>query len=55
MNKQYQNVLSEAYTASNARDTDKVLRLMHADVPRPNGWEGGYVKGQNEVREYWTR
>jgi hypothetical protein len=44
MNKQYQNVLSEAYAAFNARDTDKVLRLMHAHVRWPNGWEGGYVK-----------
>ncbi len=28
---------------------------MHPDVHWPNGWEGGYVKGHAEVRDYWTR
>jgi hypothetical protein len=28
---------------------------MHADVLWPNGWEGGYVQGHKEVRDYWTR
>ena len=28
---------------------------MTADVDWPNGWEGGYVKGHDEVRAYWTR
>jgi hypothetical protein len=28
---------------------------MHPDVHWPNGWEGGYVEGQEAVREYWTR
>ena len=28
---------------------------MTADVDWPNGWEGGYVKGHDEIRAYWTR
>ncbi len=28
---------------------------MHAEVRWPNGWEGGYVHGHEEVRNYWTR
>lgn len=33
----------------------QVLSLMHKDVLWPNGWEGGYVRGHREVRDYWTR
>jgi hypothetical protein len=28
---------------------------MDADVHWPNGWEGGYVEGHDEVRDYLTR
>ena len=28
---------------------------MHPDVDWPNGWEGGRVRGHDEVRDYWTR
>ncbi|WP_254448842.1 nuclear transport factor 2 family protein [Spirosoma rhododendri] len=28
---------------------------MHTDVAWPNGWEGGYVAGHDEVRAYWLR
>lgn len=55
MKRQYQDLIKRAYSAFNARDIDAVLLLMHTDVHWPNGWEGGYVKGQDEVREYWTR
>jgi len=55
MTRQYQDLIKRAYSAFNARDIDAVLLLMHTDVHWPNGWEGGYVKGQDEVREYWTR
>jgi hypothetical protein len=51
----YQNLIKQAYTAFNARDIDAVLLLMHTDVHWPNGWEGGYVEGQEAVRDYWTR
>ena len=51
----YKNIINQAYDAFNARDIDKVLSFMNQDVHWPNGWEGGYVEGHSEVREYWTR
>src|SRR5215203_6296868 len=48
-------LLSRAYAAFNARDIDAVLSMMHPDVEWPNGMEGGYVYGHDEVRAYWTR
>ena len=55
MNLQYQQLLERAYEAFNARDIDVVLSLMDTEVHWPNGWEGGYVHGHDEVRDYWTR
>ena len=51
----HESSLRRLYTAFNARDVDAVLAGMVADVDWPNGWEGGYVKGHDEVRAYWTR
>ncbi|AUD07228.1 ketosteroid isomerase [Spirosoma pollinicola] len=50
-----QDLINRAYNAFNTRDIDGVLELMHSDVQWPNGWEGGYVHGHDEVRTYWTR
>jgi nuclear transport factor 2 (NTF2) superfamily protein len=47
--------LRELYAAFNARDIDTALAGMTRDVDWPNGWEGGYVKGHEEIRAYWTR
>ncbi len=55
MNALYQNLINKAYDAFNARNIDAVLLVMHTDVHWPNGWEGGYVNGHSEVRDYWTR
>lgn len=49
------SVLKDAYKFFNGREIDGVLRLMHPDVDWPNGWEGGWLKGHEAVREYWTR
>jgi ketosteroid isomerase-like protein len=43
------------YERFNARDVDAVLEAFASDVEWPNGWEGGYVHGHDEVRAYWTR
>ncbi|GAB3774992.1 nuclear transport factor 2 family protein [Spirosoma horti] len=51
----YQDLINRAYNAFNTKDIDAVLALMHTDVQWPNGWEGGYVHGHDEVRAYWTR
>jgi hypothetical protein len=48
-------LLRRAYAAFNARDLETALSTMHSDVVWPNGMEGGYVRGHDEVRAYWTR
>ncbi|WP_266362017.1 nuclear transport factor 2 family protein [Tellurirhabdus rosea] len=50
-----QPILKQLYRDFNARNIDAVLAFMHADVDWPNGWEGGYVSGHDEVRAYWLR
>jgi ketosteroid isomerase-like protein len=48
-------LLRRAYAAFNARDIEAVLAMMHPDIEWPNGMEGGYVYGHENVRAYWTR
>ncbi len=55
MTEKYRDILSAAYRSFNAKDINAVLSLMDANVHWPNVWEGGYVEGHNEVRNYWTR
>lgn len=55
MQQEHKELIKQAYTAFNARNIDAVLQVMHSDVNWPNGWEGGYVIGHDEVRSYWTR
>ncbi|HEY2582964.1 MAG TPA: nuclear transport factor 2 family protein [Mucilaginibacter sp.] len=51
----HQEIIKKAYTAFNQRDIEAVLSFFHPEVDWPNGWEGGYVHGHDEVRDYWTR
>ena len=51
----YQKTLNRLYQDFNDRDIDAVLAHVHTDVTWPNGWEGGYVSGHDEVRAYWLR
>jgi hypothetical protein len=55
MRNEYETLIRQAYAGFNARDIDAVLSLMVPDVVWPNGWEGGYVHGHDEIRDYWTR
>jgi SnoaL-like domain len=48
-------MLIKLYTMFNVRDIDGVLACLHAHVEWPNGWEGGWLHGRGEVRDYWTR
>jgi hypothetical protein len=50
-----EQLLKIVYAAFNAREIDRVLAMMHADVDWPNGMEGGRVHGHSAVRAYWTR
>jgi hypothetical protein len=47
-------LLKETYAAFNARDIDAALALMTADVAWPRAFKGGFVRGPEEVRAYWT-
>ncbi|MGH8161946.1 MAG: nuclear transport factor 2 family protein [Gammaproteobacteria bacterium] len=47
-------LLCAAYAAFNARDIDAALALMTPDVVWPRAFKGGFVKGPEEVRAYWT-
>jgi hypothetical protein len=55
MEKQIQDLIKKAYAAFNTRDIDTALSTMHTDVQWPKAFEGGYVSGHKEIREYWTR
>ncbi len=48
-------LLRRCYTAFNARDLEGALATMHPEVTWPNGWEGGWVEGQEGVQRYWER
>jgi hypothetical protein len=47
-------LLHAAYAAFNARDIDDALVLMTSDVVWPRAFKGGFVRGPEEVRAYWT-
>ena len=55
MASKYEGLIKRAYTAFNARDIDTTLSTFHADVQWPKAFEGGYVSGYDEIRNYWTR
>jgi len=55
MEKRNQDLIEKAYAAFNARDIDTALSTMHPEVQWPKAFEGGYVSGHNEIRDYWTR
>lgn len=55
MTSQHKNLITKAYAAFNARDIDTALSTMHIDIQWPKAFEGGYVTGHSEIREYWTR
>ena len=47
-------LLRAAYAAFNARNIDAALVLMTSDVAWPRAFKGGFVRGPEEVRAYWT-
>ncbi len=55
MDNQIHNLIKKAYSAFNSRDIDTALSTFHSDVQWPKAFEGGYVSGHDDVREYWTR
>jgi hypothetical protein len=47
-------LLRTAYAAFNARDIDAALALMTPNVSWPRAFKGGFVRGPEEIRAYWT-
>jgi hypothetical protein len=47
-------LLRTAYAAFNARDVDAALATMSPSVVWPKAFKGGFVRGRDEVRAYWT-
>ena len=48
-------LLRAAYAAFNARNINAALALMTPDVAWPRAFKGGFVRGPEEVRAYWTQ
>jgi [ribosomal protein S5]-alanine N-acetyltransferase len=51
----YKDLIKKAYAAFNGRDIEKALSTMHQHVQWPKAFEGGYVSGHDEIKEYWNR
>ena len=47
-------LLRAAYAAFNARDIDAALVTMTDDVAWPKAFKGGFVRGPEAIRAYWT-
>ena len=48
-------LIHTAYAAFNARDIDTALTTMRPDVRWPKAFEGDFVTGHDEIRDYWSR
>lgn len=55
MENNFEELIKKAYHAFNTRDISTALATMHPNIEWPKAFEGGYVKGHDEIREYWTR
>ena len=55
MTTQYQPLIAKAYTAFNKRDIETALTTMQPNIQWSKAWEGGYIDGHDEIRQYWTR
>jgi hypothetical protein len=49
-----QQFLQNLYEAFNKGEIETIISVMHPNVKWANGVEGGFVYGQDAVREYWT-
>jgi len=52
---QFKDLIKKAYAAFNNRDIDTALSSMQQAVQWSKAWEGGYISGQDEIKQYWTR
>lgn len=54
-NAQISDLIHKAYWGFNSRNIDQALATFHPEVQWPKAFEGGYVSGHDEIRDYWTR
>lgn len=47
-------LLRKTYAAFNAREIDAALTFMTPEVAWPRAFKGGFVRGPEAIREYWT-
>ena len=52
---QFSDLIKKAYAAFNERNIEKALSTMQPRVQWSKAWEGGYISGHDEIRQYWTR
>ena len=52
---QFEDLIKKAYDAFNERDIEKALSVMQPNVQWSKAWEGGYISGHDEIKQYWTR
>lgn len=55
MTNQFEEIIQKAYFAFNERNMETALSTMQEDVQWSKAWEGGYIIGHSEIKEYWTR
>lgn len=55
MTTQLKDLIEKAYSAFNERDIGKALSTMQQNVQWSKAWEGGYIRGHDEIKDYWTR
>lgn len=55
MNPAVKETIEKAYSSFNDRNIDNALSTMQKSVQWLKAWEGGYISGHDEIREYWTR
>lgn len=48
----FEDLIKKAYKAFNDRDINTALSTMQPNVKWSKAWEGGYVSGHEEIREY---
>jgi hypothetical protein len=55
MANQFEEIIHKAYGAFNERNIDNALSTMQPDIQWSKAWEGGYISGHDEIKQYWTR
>jgi ketosteroid isomerase-like protein len=51
----HEQLIRDLYASFNARDIEAVIAHLDPEVDWPNAWEGGRLRGHDEVRAYWMR